>query len=106
MEAQEYIRNFIVDNFLFEDGSQLKDSDSLMQTGVIDSTGVLELIFFLEKTYQITIAPAELTPDNMDSVEKIAQFIARKSQALKPLAARPLPGSPAVNRESIAAIKH
>lgn len=78
MRYLETIRSFIIDNFLFKDGSQLRNSDSLLETGIIDSTGVLELIFFLETTCQISIAAAELTPDNMDSIDKIARFLERK----------------------------
>jgi acyl carrier protein len=103
MEYQESIRNFIVENFLFEDGSQLQDSDSLLQTGVIDSTGVLELIFFLEQRYQIAIAPAELTPENMDSVEKIARFVEQKSPGRQPLTVQPADDPAEGARQGVAA---
>lgn len=78
MNTQAAIHDFIVENFLFGDGQQLHDDESLMDTGIIDSTGVLELIFFLESTYKVSIAPAELTPENMDSIEKIARFMEEK----------------------------
>lgn len=93
-DYQAGIREFIVENFLFGDGKHLHDNDSLMDTGIIDSTGVLELIFFLEKTYQVTIAPSELTPENMDSIDNIARFIESKGPTREALAAAPAAAAP------------
>lgn len=73
------IRRFIVDTFLFgEGGDQFADGDSLLDQGIIDSTGVLELVAFLDETYGIGVADQELIPDNFDSIEKLAAFVERK----------------------------
>ncbi len=72
------IRAFIVNNFLFGDGSSLKDDISFLDSGIIDSTGILELVHFLEETYQIKILDNELVPDNFDSVLKIAKYLETK----------------------------
>lgn len=73
------IRLFIVDRFLFgQNGDTLKDDESFLDTGIIDSTGVLELVAFLEQRYDIAIEDDELVPDNLDSVEKASRFVQRK----------------------------
>ena len=73
------IRQFIVDNFLFgQCGKGLKDDESFLDTGIIDSTGVLQLVGFLEQHFSITIADDELVPDNLDSVNKVLCFVQRK----------------------------
>ncbi len=83
------IRHFVVENFLFgQGGDRLGDRDSFLEKGIIDSTGVLELVTFLEKQFQIKILDEELVPDNLDSLEKLAQFVAAK-QAEKRAAAEP-----------------
>lgn len=76
------VREFILDNLLFGDASRMPDDDaSLLATGTIDSTGVLELIEFLEATFQIKIEDTETTPDNLDGVGRIAAFVRRKQTA-------------------------
>ena len=74
----EDTRNFIVENYLFGDGNQLTDQTSFMAEGIIDSTGILELIGFLEDTYQIKVNDDEVIPENMDSLEKISRYISAK----------------------------
>lgn len=77
IEAQ--ITTFIKDNFLFrEDLDGLAISDSLLELGVIDSTGVLELVAFLEETFGLTVADADIVPENLDSIAAIAGFVGRK----------------------------
>ena len=77
------IRTFIVDNFLFgQDSPRLTDDASFLETGIIDSTGFLELVTFLEQTYGITIADRELVPENMDSLARVSAFVARKRDVL------------------------
>ncbi len=76
------IREFIRDNFLFrEDRDTIADSESLLDTGVIDSTGVLELVAYLETEFGLDIADADIVPDNLDSIERIDDFVARKLAA-------------------------
>jgi len=72
------INKFIIDNFLFGDDNNLKKDDSLLENGIIDSTGVLELISFLEETYEITIEDDEMIPENLDSIDNINDFLNKK----------------------------
>lgn len=73
------IRTFIFENFLFDaDESALQNNDSLLEKGIIDSTGVLELVEWLEENFAIKIEDEELIPENLDSVNQLAAFIARK----------------------------
>ena len=77
------IRRFIVDNFLFgQDSARLTDEGSFLENGVIDSTGFLELVTFLEQTYDIAIADRELVPENLDSLRRVTEFVARKRNIL------------------------
>jgi acyl carrier protein len=81
MESLNEIRQFIVENFLFGDGEALKDDTSFTEEGIIDSTGVLELVFFLEENFGITVEDSELVPENMDSLQSITAFVDRKKKA-------------------------
>jgi acyl carrier protein len=81
METMKYtteIRSYIVSNFLFGDESSLKDDTSFMESGILDSTGVLELVTFLESTYGVKVQDQEMVPENLDSVNRAAAFVARK----------------------------
>lgn len=80
MKTNQYdqVRQFIIDSFLFGDDSTLSDDTSLMAQGIIDSTGILELINFLEQTYQIKIHDNELIPENLDTLNNISRFLERK----------------------------
>lgn len=73
------LREFIINNFLFGDAAALQDDKSFLETGIIDSTGMLELIAYLEGTCNIRIEPEEMVPENLDSVERLSRFISRKS---------------------------
>jgi acyl carrier protein len=81
MDYSSKVRDFIVENFLFSDGEVLKEDTSFMEEGIIDSTGILELVFFLEENFGISIEDHELVPENMDSLKNIAGFLARKVDA-------------------------
>jgi acyl carrier protein len=75
------IRQFVIANFLFgQGGDSLQDDDSFLESGVIDSTGVLELVAFLGTQFNIPVADHELVPDNLDSVNKVVSFVCRKLQ--------------------------
>jgi len=79
--TEQEIRQFIIDNFLFGDlETELANDDSLLSRGIIDSTGVLELMTFLEDKYAIKILDDELVSQNLDSVNGLVQFINRKVQ--------------------------
>jgi acyl carrier protein len=72
------IRDFVVSNFLFGEAGTLQDETSFMGAGVIDSTGILELVMFLENTFTIKVQPEEMLPENFDSVNRVAEFVGRK----------------------------
>ena len=75
------LRQFITDNFLFGDASgafAFADDDSFQERGIVDSTGVLELVTHLQERYAIRIDDEELIPDNLDSLSKVARFVERK----------------------------
>jgi len=74
----ETVRDFVVQNFLFGDGKLLKDDTSFLKQGIIDSTGILELVLFIEQTYNIKIEDEELIPENLDSLRNIVCFLERK----------------------------
>ncbi len=75
------LRRFITDNFLFGDASDafaFSDEDSFQERGIIDSTGILELVCHIQEKYAITIEDEELIPDNLDSLTKLTGFVERK----------------------------
>jgi len=77
------IRTFIIENFLFGDASSMPDDKgSLIENEILDSTGVLELVAFIEETYDFTMADDEIVPTNLDSVFKIAYFVMSKTSRL------------------------
>lgn len=79
MEATEQeLRRFVVDNFLFGQKNGFMDDDSFLENGIIDSTGVLELVAFLEEKYQIGIEDEDLVPENLDSIINIVRFVKTK----------------------------
>jgi acyl carrier protein len=81
---QTEIRQFVTDNFLFgQTDRQLRNDESFLESGIIDSTGVLELIAFLESRFGIAIADEELVPANLDSVDRVTNFVELKVQQLK-----------------------
>ena len=78
----DQIRNFILENYLFtNDASALGVDDSLLGRGIVDSTGMLEIIFFIEEQLGVKVKDEEMIPDNLDSVSKIAAFVANKRKA-------------------------
>ena len=75
---RDQVQQFVVDNFLFGDIGQLDTDTSFLDEGIIDSTGILELILFLEETFDIHIEDQELIPEHLDSLNNIQQFITKK----------------------------
>ena len=76
---KEQLRKFIVDNFLFGlEDSSFSDSDSFLEKGLIDSTGVLELVSFLEESFGIRVEDDELVPENLDSIDAILHYLDSK----------------------------
>ncbi len=78
MTPQEKIRSFILKNFYVANASDLVDSASLLDSGIVDSTGVLEVIMFIEEEFKLKVADAEMIPANLDSVDNIVAFVKRK----------------------------
>jgi acyl carrier protein len=76
------LRQFITENFLFGVDTKFSDHDSLLEYGIVDSTGVLELIAHLENTYGLCIEDDDLLPENLDSIDNLARFIKRKQCAV------------------------
>ncbi len=76
----QQIRSFIFENFLFDAADDaLKNDDSFLEEGIIDSTGVLELVDWLEETFNISVDDEELIPENLDSVKNLVGFITKKT---------------------------
>lgn len=79
MEIEPKLRNFILDNYLFtDDQSVLSNEDSFLDKGIIDSTGILELIFFLEEDLGVVVEDKEMIPENLDSVMNVMKFVESK----------------------------
>ena len=72
------LKAFIQENFLYGDPFVLNDQDSFLETGILDSTGVLQLVTFLEREFGIRVQDEELVPENLDSLSGILDFLARK----------------------------
>ena len=78
MDPKRQVRDFVRSNFLIPEGAPLTDNASLLELGVVDSTGVLEIIGFLERTFGVTVEDDEIVPENLDSIERIAGYVSRK----------------------------
>jgi acyl carrier protein len=79
MEIEQQIREYILENFMYSDNAgELTNEMSLFDNGVLDSTGVLELVGFIEETFGIQVDDTELVPENFDSVDNISAYIQRK----------------------------
>jgi acyl carrier protein len=79
------IRRFVIDELLMGDASaMLGDGESFLETGTIDSTGVLEVVMFLEQRFELKVEDRELIPENLDSVDNLVRFVIRKTPRLQP----------------------
>ena len=83
VEIGSEIRDFVVMNFLFGKGDDLSDEESLLENGVIDSTGVLELVSYLQERFEIHIEDDEIVPANLDSIRNLVEYVGRKSATLR-----------------------
>ena len=83
MTSKDTIKSFILNNYLFtDDMTQLKDDQSFLETGIIDSIGVMEIVLFLEEEFGIKIEDQEIAPENLDSIQGIMTFLNNKSVPL------------------------
>ena len=79
-DTKEKVRAFIVENFMFGNDEGLSDDTSFLEEGIIDSTGVLELVDFLEESFSIKIDDEELIPENLDSIKNLVAYLSIKQQ--------------------------
>jgi acyl carrier protein len=77
-DLEKTVREFVIRNFIFEDDGSLIPETSFLDNGIIDSTGVLELISFVEETYGIKVEDHEIVPENFDSIRNVASFVERR----------------------------
>jgi acyl carrier protein len=85
-DPKRHLRAFITANFYIPDGQPLDEQTSFLAGGIIDSTGVLELVAFVESEYGLTVTDDELVPANFDSIAALADFIQRKRGGHEPYA--------------------
>ena len=78
MEIDHQVREFITTNFYVSNPASLDENASLLEQGVIDSTGILEVIGFIEDTFGIEVSDTEMVPDNLDSIARIVRFVRSK----------------------------
>jgi len=82
MSTEQKLRKYILETYLFTtDDSALANDDSFLDKGIIDSTGILELVMYLEEEFGLAVADEELLPDNLDSINNLVKFVARKQAA-------------------------
>lgn len=81
-DVRKKLREFISNNFLLGKGLlDLKDGASFLDTGIVDSTGVLEIVGYLQDTWDINVSDEELLPENLDSVDNLVGFVGKKLEA-------------------------
>ncbi len=86
MTIEQQIKDYIAMNFLFSDnGYDYPDDASFLEEGIVDSTGVLELVLFIEESYGLSVADADLTPENFDSVANLAAYVRSKMPVIAEL---------------------
>jgi acyl carrier protein len=84
MTIENKIRDFIRQNFLFGGDEKIGETDSLLDRGIIDSTGAMELVSFLETEFAVEVSDRDLIPENLDSIAAIASFVTRKLAEANP----------------------
>ena len=79
MNYAKEIRDYVVTNFLFGEAGTLTDDTSFLDTGIIDSTGMLELIMFLDNQFGVRVEPEEMVPENLDSINRLVAYLSKKT---------------------------
>lgn len=82
MSTREQVRAFIAERFLFDATAAIDPTASLIKSGILDSTGAMELVMFLEETFDVRLADHELVPENLDGIDRVVALIQRKRAAL------------------------
>lgn len=79
MSTEQVIREYVLENYLFtDDDSELNNDDSFLEKGILDSTGILEIINLIEETFNFKVEDNEMIPENLDSVNNIVAYVGRK----------------------------
>ena len=79
METREKLRQYIIENFLFgNENASLNDGKSFFESGIVDSTGILEVVGFVEDEFGFEVTDEELVPDNFDSIDKLVTYVEKK----------------------------
>lgn len=81
---KDRLRQFILESFWVPDAQAVTDGTSLLDSGIVDSTGIQEIIGFLENEFGIEVLDEEIVPDNLDSVQRIADYLAKKIDRRRP----------------------
>lgn len=81
MNIKDTVRQFIRENFYIGNPEALADNASFLEHGIVDSTGILEVVAFLEKTFEIRVDDADMVPENLDTVDGIVKYVERKRSA-------------------------
>lgn len=81
MDTVDKVRQFIKENFYAAGSVELSDDASLLDLGIVDSTGILEVVAFLEDTFEISVEDEEMLPENLDSIQNIVAFVGKKQSA-------------------------
>jgi len=84
MDVLETVKSYVVENFLFGEDRRIGPDTEFLENGILDSTGVLELIGFLEEKFAIRVEDDEVVPDNLDSLNKITLYISKKTGKIQP----------------------
>jgi len=79
MEMKENIREFVVENFLFGDGDKLENNTDFFEKSIIDSTGILELVCFVEESCNLTILDEEIVQENFSSIDRVSNFVEKRT---------------------------
>ncbi len=88
--TERIIANFIRENFVF-DGAEVDPDVSFLDSGLIDSTGILEVVLFVEERFGIAVADDEVIPEHFDSVRRLAAYVRRKLAEVRPSMPAPAP---------------
>ena len=82
MTLRASLRRYVLENHLFtDDENRLKDADSFLETGILDSTGIMELILFIEESQNLKVTDDEMVPENLDSIDNLVAYTERKQAA-------------------------
>lgn len=81
-QVKSTLRNYVLENYLFTDDQHaLADDDSFLDKSIVDSTGIMEIIFFIEEEYNLKVTDEEMIPENLDSINNLVAYISKKTQA-------------------------